>query len=149
MSQTRQSGCNSPDEVRANKMQIMKLDSCGSALFLSYLQHLCDTAVMADKKTEVKVSRKQRLFPLHQIWKATSSSFLMALPSPESGQTSFWRNWEVPAASGKYLHKTILHPVACLKAWDPSFFLDALLFCTEQRTIPFLPLQETDAKSCQ
>jgi len=30
----------------------MKLDSCGSALFLSYhLQHLCDTAVMADKKT--------------------------------------------------------------------------------------------------
>lgn len=149
MSQTRQSGCNSPDEVRANKMQIMKLDSCGSALFLSYLQHLCDTAVMADKKTEVKVSRKQRLFPLHQIWKATSPSFLMALPSPESGQTSFWRNWEVPAASGKHLHKTILHPVACLKAWYPAFFLDALLFCTEQRTIQFLLLQETDVKTCQ
>lgn len=51
ISQTRQSGCDSPDEVRANKMQIMKLDSCGSALSPCYLQHLCDTAVMADKKT--------------------------------------------------------------------------------------------------
>lgn len=55
-------GRDSPGEVSANKMQILKLDSCGSALFLSYLQHLRDITVMADNKTEVKMSRKQAVY---------------------------------------------------------------------------------------
>lgn len=39
-------------------MQIMKLDSCGSALFLCTLQHICNTTVMADKKTEGQSVKK-------------------------------------------------------------------------------------------
>lgn len=81
-SETRWSGCDSPDKVRANKMQVMKLDSCGSALFLCYLQHLCNTAVMADKKTEGQSVKKTEVVSFASNTKSSISWLSHRLAQP-------------------------------------------------------------------
>ena len=61
----------------------MKLDSCGSALFLCYrLQHLCDTAVMADKKTEGQSVKKTEVASFASNTKSNISQLSHGLAQP-------------------------------------------------------------------
>lgn len=60
----------------------MKLDSCGSALFVSYLQHLCDTAVMADKKTGGQSVKKTKGVSFESNTKSNTSQLSRGLAQP-------------------------------------------------------------------
>lgn len=150
MSQTRQSGCDSPAEVRANKMQIMKLDSCGSALFLCYLQHLCDTAVMADKKTGGQNVKKTEVVSFASNTKSNISQLSHGL-----AQHREWLNFAQVGLRGAGCKEEAsvqqcITPISMIQSLGHLIFPKCSAFLHWAKDyVPFLPLQETYAKTCQ
>lgn len=112
----------------------MKLDSCGSALSLCYLQHLWDTTVMADKKTGGQSVKKTVVVSFASNTKRNISQLSHGLAAPRE-----WLNFAQgrprgAGCKGEASAQQHITPIRTIQSLGHLIFPDALLFCIEQKT---------------